>query len=130
MSFRHDYNCISLKQSQVMVKSDTSTLQTCSNIGASACGWTCSHLGRFLARLTVQAAYPSAFHHLVVSGVRLHLLPLKCCTVTGFQIGLLHWGFILRWSFNGLHWFHILICLKLSPNKYGKTNKGFYSCSF
>lgn len=88
--------------------------------------WTCSHLGRFLARLTVQTAYPSALHHLVVSWVRLHLLPLKCRTVTGFQIGPLHWGFILRWSFDGLHWFHILICLELSPNKNGKHKQRFF----
>lgn len=86
--------------------------------------WTCPHLGRFLARLTVQAAYPSALHHLVVSGVRLHLLPLKRRTVTGFQIGLLPRGFVLRWNFDRLHWFHILICLELSPNK--NTNRCLY----
>ena len=76
-----------------------------------------SHLGRLLAGLTVQAAYPPALHHLVVIGARLHLLPLKCGTVAGFQIGLLPWGLILGCSFNGLHRFHILISLELSPDK-------------
>lgn len=83
------------------------------------CVWACSHLGRFLARLIVQAAYPPALHKLVVSGVSLHLLPLVCGAVAGFQTGLLHWGFVLRWSFNGLHLFHILICLELSPKNNG-----------
>lgn len=78
--------------------------------------WPASHLGRLLARLTVQTAYPSALHQLVVIRARLHLLPLICGTVTGFQIGFLHWGLILGWSFNGLHRFHILIGLELSPD--------------
>lgn len=74
-----------------------------------------SHLGGFLARLTVQAAYPPALQQLVVSGVSLHLLPLERGTVAGFQTGFLRRGFELGWSFDGLHWLHILVCLELSP---------------
>lgn len=83
--------------------------------------WTRSHLGRFLAGLAVQAAYPPALQQLVVSGVSLHLLPLERGTVAGFQAGLLCRGFVLGWSFDGLHWLHILVRLKLSPESIRKS---------
>lgn len=77
--------------------------------------WTSSHLGRLLAGFAIQAAYPPALQQLVVRWVSLHLLPLECGTIAGFQTGLLPRGFILGWSFDGLHWLHILISLELSP---------------
>ena len=83
---------------------------------------TVAHLGGLLSWLTVQAAYPPAVRHLVVSGVSLHLLPLVCGTVAGLQTGLIFWGFKLRLSFDGLHWFHVLVRLELGPRSKRKAD--------
>lgn len=91
--------------------------QNCTNAVHCCLNRTSSHLGAGLAGLAVQAAYPSALHHLVVGGERLHLLSLVCGTIAGFQIGLLSWGFILGWSFDGLCGFHILVCFEFSPKQ-------------
>lgn len=80
------------------------------------------HLGWLLARLAVQAAYPPALQQLVVSRLGLHLLPFVCGTVAGFQAGLLSRWFILGGSFDRLHWFHILVCLKFGPRKNSKID--------
>lgn len=79
-----------------------------------------AHLAGFLARLTVEAAYPPALHQLVVSWERLHLLPLERGAVAGFPAGLVRGGFILRWSFDGLHWLHILVGLEFSSTCNGR----------
>lgn len=70
-----------------------------------------------LGRLTVEAAYPPALLQLVVLRLTFDLLPLEGGTVAGLQAGLLPRRLILRWSLDGLHWFHILIGLKCSPEE-------------
>lgn len=87
--------------------------------------WTCPHLCSLLAGLAVQAAYPPALLQLVVCRLSLQLFPLERGAVAGFQTGLLPRGLVLRLSFDGLHWFHILIGLKLSPEDNNGRNQMF-----
>lgn len=75
--------------------------------------WHRPHLGRLLARLTVQAAYPPALQRLVVERVRLHLLPLEGGAVAGLQVGLLQRRLVLGGSFDWLNRLHVFVCLEL-----------------
>lgn len=90
--------------------------------------WHHAHLARLLARLTVQAAYPSALQRLVIERVRLHLLPLEGGTVAGLQVGLLQWRLVLGGSFDWLHRLHVFVCLELSPSRRSESGKSMLFC--
>lgn len=78
-----------------------------------------------LVGLAVQAAYPPALQQLVVSWVGLHLLPLECGAVAGFQTGFVCRRLVLRWSSDGPHGFHILVGLELRSGCSGKSTCAF-----